>query len=79
MLRETFVIMIFYNNAENPNKLWDEFKDYLSDDFRFQRVNMEGILVENRECTQDDYYSALYQLSDILFGPAFRKRVTDFN
>jgi hypothetical protein len=79
MLRETFVIMIFYNNAENPNKLWDEFKDYLSDDFRFQRVNMEGILVENRECTQDDYYSALYQLSDILSGPAFRKRLTDFN
>jgi hypothetical protein len=79
MHRKTFVIMIFYNNAENPNKLWDEFKDYLSDDFRFQRVNMEGILVENRECTQDDYYSALYQLSDILSGPAFRKRLTDFN
>ena len=71
--------MIFYNNVENPRKLWDEFKDYLCDDFRYQRVNMEGILVENTECTQDDYDSALYQLSDILSGPAFRKRLTDFN
>jgi len=79
MLRETFVIMIFYNNVENPRQLWDEFKDYLCDDLRYQRVNIEGILVENKECTQDDYDSALYKLSDILSGPAFRKRLTDFN
>ena len=79
MLRETFIIMIFYNNVENPRKLWDEFKDYLCDDFRYQRVNMEGVSVQNKECTQDDYDAALHQLSDILSGPAFKKRLMDFN
>ena len=80
MLRETFIIMIFYNNVDNPRKLWDEFKNYLCDDFRYQRVNTEeGVLVQNKECTQDDYDSALHQLSDILSGPAFRKHLMDFN
>jgi hypothetical protein len=57
MLRETFIIMIFYNNVENPRKLWDEFKDYLCDDFRYQRVNMEGVSVQNEECTQNEHYT----------------------
>ena len=79
MLREQFVIIIFYNNVENPKTLWDEFKDYLCDDFRYQRVCMEGILAESTECTQDDYDSALHQLSDILSGPPFKRHLTDFN
>jgi hypothetical protein len=37
MLREKFVIILFYNNVENPRQLWEKFKDYLSDDFRFRR------------------------------------------
>jgi hypothetical protein len=40
---------------------------------------MDGKSVKQTECTQDDYDSALHQLSDILSGPPFKRRLADFN
>ena len=79
MLRETFVIIIFYNNLENPRQLWEQFKEYLCDDFRHQRTEMEGILRESSDCMEVDFDCALHQISDILQGPSFDKTLSDFN
>ena len=79
MLREKFVIIIFYNNLENPRQLWEDFKEHLSDDYRYQRIEREGILTECLDCTQDDFDCALHNISDILHGQSFDKTLNDFN
>jgi hypothetical protein len=41
---------------------------------------MDGCLVAERfDCIQDDYDSALHQISDILQGPSYDRRLEDFN
>ena len=78
-LRALFVIIIFFNNLENPRALWEEFKEHLSDDFRYQRTQMDEIIQTTSEGTQDDFDSALYRISDILQGIQYDKRLEDFN
>jgi hypothetical protein len=79
MLREMFVIIIFYNNPENPRNLWEEFKDYLCDDYRYQRTQMNSIINSTTQCIQDDYDSALYRISDILQGIHYGRKLEHFN
>jgi hypothetical protein len=79
-LREAFVMVIFYNAPINPRGLWDSFKEYLCDDYKFKRIKAsEGSLAQNALCTQDDIDCALHDIEAILQEPIYKKTLDDYN
>ena len=75
-LRELFVIILFYNNPANPLLLWNTFKEHLSDDFRYRRVQWEernaemGVGIESKESKQQDDGFVNYGYTDGDFNRA---------
>ena len=79
-LREAFVMTIFHNAPINPRGLWDSFKEYLCDDYKFKRIKVsEGSLPPNAPCTQDDIDCALHDIEAILQEPIYKKTLDDYN
>lgn len=90
-LRELFVVILFFNVPADPSKLWERFKDELSEDFKYRRVESlmrpyqgmhgNGFAVEMKiddGYSQDDYDRALYDIEDILSLPQYSKSLDSY-
>ena len=80
-LSELFVIILYFNAPSDPRRLWDEFKNDLSDDFKYRRIQLpftQQFKGEDPELSiyiQDDYDRALHAISDILLQSQYNKEL----
>uniref|UniRef100_A0A0G4HEZ5 ATP-dependent DNA helicase n=1 Tax=Chromera velia CCMP2878 TaxID=1169474 RepID=A0A0G4HEZ5_9ALVE len=77
-LRDLFCVILAYNAPADPPGLWNAFKDSMSDDFRHQRQQQQGVPRHVPfPFTAEDYNCALRYIDDRL--AAHSKSLRDFS
>jgi hypothetical protein len=62
-LRQLFVYILFHNDPENGFDLYDQFKNSLSEDFKFNRLQQLNLNM-NEDFIPEDYARALWNIQD---------------
>ena len=74
-IRSLFVIILTHGLPQNPQVLWEKYRDCMSEDFRHKRTGRRYDTSTDREFIDDDYNDALLDIESQL--QAFPKSKTE--